>query len=69
MKRYRAIAAYYDAEYQRHPTLKFDVPMLLKHIGAKNNRFSSWPRAQVASPFHWPRPAIGSSASTTPRTC
>jgi ubiquinone/menaquinone biosynthesis C-methylase UbiE len=35
MKRYRAIAAYYDAEYQRHPTLKFDVPMLLKHIGRK----------------------------------
>src|ERR1700677_1925175 len=35
MKRYRAIAAYYDAEYQRHPTLKLDVPMLLKHIGRK----------------------------------
>ncbi len=62
MNRYRAIAAYYDAEYQRHPTLKFDVPMLLKHIGARNNRSSSWPQAQVASPFPSPRPAIASSA-------
>ena len=35
MKRYRAIAEYYDAEYQRHPALKHDVPMLLKHIGRR----------------------------------
>src|ERR1700728_2902612 len=32
MKRYRAIAEYYDAEYERHRELKKDVPMLLRHI-------------------------------------
>lgn len=32
MKRYRAIAEYYDAEYARHRELKKDVPMLLRHI-------------------------------------
>src|ERR1700677_2542760 len=32
MKRYRAIAAYYDAETEHHPMLRHDVPMLLKHL-------------------------------------
>jgi ubiquinone/menaquinone biosynthesis C-methylase UbiE len=32
VKRYRAIAEYYDAEYERHPALKHDVPFLLKSI-------------------------------------
>src|ERR1700691_5407859 len=32
MKRYRAIAAYYDAENEHHPMLQHDVPMLLKHL-------------------------------------
>jgi ubiquinone/menaquinone biosynthesis C-methylase UbiE len=32
MKRYKAIAEYYDVENAHHPMLQQDVPLLLKHI-------------------------------------
>src|SRR5689334_18134602 len=35
MKRYRAIAEYYDAEHERMEMLRRDVPFFLKHIGKR----------------------------------
>lgn len=35
MKRYRAIAAYYDAEYADKPMLQEDVPFLMQHLPRK----------------------------------
>src|SRR3954468_5431299 len=35
MKRYKAIAAYYDAENQRHEMLKHDVPFFLGQLPEK----------------------------------
>src|SRR5437762_13676119 len=35
MKRYKAIAAYYDAENARHEMLKHDVPFLLSQLPRK----------------------------------
>jgi len=32
MKRYRAIAEYYDSEYEHMPMLRQDVPFLLRHL-------------------------------------
>jgi ubiquinone/menaquinone biosynthesis C-methylase UbiE len=35
MKRYRAIAEYYDAEHERMAMLRKDVPFFLRHIGKR----------------------------------
>src|SRR5687768_18582697 len=36
MKRYRAIAEYYDFEYEHMPMLRQDVPFLLRHLPRKS---------------------------------
>jgi ubiquinone/menaquinone biosynthesis C-methylase UbiE len=36
--RYKAIAAYYDAENEHHPMLQADVPFLLDHLPKKRQR-------------------------------
>src|SRR5436189_6473540 len=38
MKRYRAIADYYDAEYDRNPMLEQDVPFFLGHLPGKRRQ-------------------------------
>jgi ubiquinone/menaquinone biosynthesis C-methylase UbiE len=38
MRRYRAIAAYYDAEYANKPMLQEDVPFLLQHLPKKRQQ-------------------------------
>src|SRR5690554_5300428 len=38
MKRYRAIAEYYDPEYAANDMLQRDVPFLLEHLPARSQR-------------------------------
>ena len=70
MKRYRAIAEYYDAENERLAWLKQDVPFFLRQLPrAARRTCSSWPSARRGRRSRSPRRATAWWASITRRTC